>query len=516
MGTMSSVGSMQEAQDVQPVDRTTRILSFILLGHLALWTLLPSVLHPNLPLDSVEMYSWGQHWELGYHKHPPLPAWIASGVAHVAPGAAWPIYLAVQVCIVACLWAAWRLGREMVSQKLALLGVVLLECCYYYTFEALDLNNNTVLYPLWALAILTFYWAITRKHWGWWMATGALLGLAMLCKYSAAVLAVTMLAFGVLYPEARKWWRTPCPYLMLLAALLVFSPHLWWAIENDFPPLRYAMDRTEGSAVWFSRIAYPVEFGSGQLLALLPMILVMIPLTGWRWRKRNYESSERFDRSFLLAMVLGPFLLHLLVSFVLNVRLRSMYGSHLWTFAGLAIVFFLQLDTSARQWRKVWGWCAAVAAIMIAPLVVRSLAAPYVNQVLRIHFPGRELAAEVESLWRRQEQGPLPLVAGDGWLAGNVAFYSDSHPPVFEIRIRPDGELDRGRSSNICPWINGTQIAEHGGIVLWDARESDTMPPGYCLHLPSPDAVEVLQVRPQTRADVPPLRIGAAIYSKRR
>ncbi len=513
---MNSVGSMPEAREVQSMDRTTWILGLFLLGHLVLWTLLPSVLHPNLPLDSVEMYSWGQHWDLGYHKHPPLPAWIASGIAHVVPGAAWPIYLAVQVCIVTCFWAAWRLGREMVSPQLALLGAFLLECCYYYTFEAIDLNNNTVLYPFWALAILTFYWAITREHWGWWMATGVLVGLAMLCKYSAAVLAITMLAYGVLYPEARKWWRTPCPYLMVLAALLVFSPHLWWAIGNDFPPLRYAMNRTEGGGVWYGHVTYPLEFGSAQLLAVLPMLLVMVPLTGWRWRKRTCEPSERFNRDFLLAMVLGPFVFHLLVSFVLNIRLRSMYGSNLWTFAGLAMVFLLQLDTSSRQWRKAWGWCAAVAAIMVAPLALRSMAAPYVDQVLRIHFPGRELAAEVETLWRRQEKGPLPLIAGDGWLGGNVAFYSGSHPPVFEIAVEPDDDSQRKRPSDIYPGIDDAQLAEQGGIVLWDADKSDAMPAEYLDHFPPPSTVEVFEFRPHTRADVPPLRIGAAVYPKRR
>jgi len=136
--------------------------------------------------------------------------------------------------------------------------------------------------------------------------------------------------------------------------------------------------------------------------------------------------------------------------------------------------------------------------------------------VLRIHFPGRELAAEVETLWREREKGPLPLIAGDGWLGGNVAFYSGSHPPVFEIPVEPDDDFQRKRPSDIYPGIDDAQLAERGVIVLWDAGKGDAMPEEYLDHFPPPSTVEVLQFRPHTRADVPPLRIGAAVYPKRR
>src|SRR5579859_7538300 len=43
--------------------------------HLALWTLVPTLLCRNLPLDVLEGIAYGQHWQWGYWKHPPLP-WI--------------------------------------------------------------------------------------------------------------------------------------------------------------------------------------------------------------------------------------------------------------------------------------------------------------------------------------------------------------------------------------------------------------------------------------------------------
>ncbi len=489
-------------------DRNSRILVLFLLGHLAVWTALPLLLQPNLPLDTIEMYSWGQELELGYSKHPPLPAWIAYAVAILTGHAAWGVYLVVQMSVVVCFWAAWRLGREMLPARFAFLGAVLLECCYYYNYEALDLNNNTVLYPFWALAVLTLYWGITKDRLPYWIATGALLGLAMLSKYSAAVLAVNMLLFGLLHPDMRRLWRTPGPYLAVLAGLAVFSPHLWWAAEQGFPSIRYAMERTGGHGLWFGRIVFPLEFAGAQVLALLAPFIVLTPLAGWRPRLRARAPSEQFNRDFLLAMVLGPLLLHLIISAVLNVRLKSMYGSHLWTFAGLAMVFFWTIHESPQRWRKTWVGCGIAAAVMASVLAVKSLAGPSFGVVHRIHFPGRALAAEVESLWRIHDASPLPTVGGEGWLAGNAAYYGNWHPTVYAIDVWPESS----DAAEACAWMDDEQFVRQGGILLWDAADHPTMPPLLRRRFPRPAAVAVVQIRPHTYAGVEPLQIGAAVY----
>ena len=55
-----------------------------------------------------------------------------------------------------------------------------------------------------------------------WIGVGIFLGLGMLTKYSTAILACTLLGFGLVHPEARKSWRTAGPYVAILVSLLVF------------------------------------------------------------------------------------------------------------------------------------------------------------------------------------------------------------------------------------------------------------------------------------------------------
>ena len=48
------------------------------------WTALPALLYPNLPLDLIEALTYGREWQLGYDKLPPLPWWLVEIVYRLA------------------------------------------------------------------------------------------------------------------------------------------------------------------------------------------------------------------------------------------------------------------------------------------------------------------------------------------------------------------------------------------------------------------------------------------------
>src|SRR5690606_25389546 len=110
---------------MQNIDRYTRLFWLLVFVHLVVWMSICIFAQPNAPLDTVEQIFWGIHWQLGYHKHPPLPAWIAAGAVWLA-GEVWGAYLAGQIAVLTCIWAAWRLGREYLSPPLALAAAALL------------------------------------------------------------------------------------------------------------------------------------------------------------------------------------------------------------------------------------------------------------------------------------------------------------------------------------------------------------------------------------------------------
>jgi 4-amino-4-deoxy-L-arabinose transferase-like glycosyltransferase len=514
------VGSQQQTD----LRFSRQILWLFMLGHLVAWTSVAVLTQPNAPVDTVEMVYWGHQWEWGYHKHPPLPSWVCETLVVLGGGSVWMTYLAAQIAVVVCFWAAWRLALEMVPPRTALLAACLLECCYYYNFTSVELNNNVGMYPFWALAVLSLYAALKRDRYRDWVATGVWLGLGMLSKYSMALLVLTMLAFGLINRKARSAWSRPGPYLTLLVALLIFSPHAYWAISYRFPGVGWALESTQaGRQPAVRHLLYPLEFALAQLWALTPMIVVALPLTGYHWRLRRVPGARdglaghhpkvgpatRFDRDFLVALGLGPFLAHLALSPLVGVRLHSMYGSQLWTFAGLLMLFCLQTRDIRLVWRKVLIGCCTMGVVFLAAAVIRNVAGPYVRgKSSRVHFPGRALATQVDRLWNRRYDRPLPIVAGEWWLAANTALYGPSRPTVYGGRLGDSLDF----APRYSPWTSDEDLKRRGGVILWDSRRSgEGLPRELRQRFRHAEVLPPLTIPYQTGAKIPPARIGVAV-----
>ncbi len=479
-------------------------------GHLVVWTALRSLTQPNAPLDVVEMAYLGHEWQLGYPKHPPLAAWLTQAVLALTGDSLWAVYFTAQLAMVVCFWAAWRLGRTILAPGVALLAAALLECSIYYNFTTSELNNNVALYPFWALAVLSFYRALSTGAAKSWGATGACVGLGLLAKYSMAMLVLPMLAFMLLNRAARRYWSRPGPYLALFTALVLFAPHLDWAAQHHFPGIRSALDRTRSAAGLSSRLVNPLAFAADQLPALLPMLAVLLPLTGVRWRLRRLEPPERFTRDFLIAMGLGPFAAHLVLAGALDLRLRSMYGSELWTFTGVLLLFVLRLSREPARWRRTAIGCAVVAVAMVPAAAGYDVLWPYIRgEPMRIHFPGRDLAGRIDSVWRERYRRPLRLVAGEWWLAGNVALYSHPRPRVYGGGLNPDTPEP---SPGDNPWTDDRTLNREGGIILWNAdRHGQELVDRLCDRFPGLEVLEPVTLRWKTGAALPPVRVSVGL-----
>ena len=490
-------------------ERAARYFWLLVTAHVVVWTLARLLAEPNAPLDLVEMAYLGHEWQLGYPNHPPLAAWVTEATVVLGGGSLWAVYLASQLAMVTCLWAAWRLGRELLSPGAALLGAAVLECCLYYHFTTSHVNNNVALYPFWALAVLFFHRALTASAPRDWLATGACVGIGFLAKYSMAVLVVAMVAFMLVVPAARRHWRRPGPYLALGVALVIVAPHLYWAAREHFPAVQWAIERTRDPDQR-PRAINVLAFARDQLPAVLPIVAVLLPLTGLRWRLRRLDPVERFSRAFLVAMALGPFAIQVVLALALDLRLRSMYGSQLWTFTGVLILFSLALRPETVRWRTAATGCGLLAVGMVAAAIVYDQAWPYVNgQPMSVHFPGRETAARVHAVWRERFDQPLLVVGGEWMLAANAALYSRPRLQVYSggpYARHPDP------SPRDNPWTSDEALKRTGGILLWSAdRQEPSIAARLCRRFPTLELLDPVALRWETGAAIAPLRVAMAV-----
>jgi dolichyl-phosphate-mannose-protein mannosyltransferase len=483
--------------------------------HLVLWTIIPLWIQPNPPLDTVEVVAWGHEWQLGYQKHPPLVAWLAEG-ARLIGGASslWPIYLLGQLCVVTAFWAIWRLGLEVAGPWPALAAVLVLEATGRYTWMTFEFNHSLVDLPFFALSALFLYRALSNGRRRWWLATGAAFGVGVMAKYTILLLGVAVTLFVLSNREARRRAAGPGPYLALGTAALIVLPHAMWLVATGFPTLSYVAERGRSHAGLAGHIVNPLDFLGRQLLMLEFLFIALLPLVAWPPRIRSLDPRQRFTRQFLLAIGLGPGLVLVLVSVVTGMQLRAAWGMPLWSALGVLVLFCLDTKPGPVMLRRAVIGCALFGVINVGLALAEGVAGPYVKaKGFRTHFPGRLLAARVAEAWDRRFAVPLPLVAGERWLADNVAFFAPSRPSVLTDGGLGSATLDE----TACPWTSIADFKKRGGVLVWSVdREGAALPAELKAHFPNAEALPTLSLPWQTGAHVKPVRIGVALVAPAR
>ncbi len=483
-------------------DATRRIFWMFVGCHVVLWTAVQALTAPNRPLDMVHSLYWGHSWQWGYHRHPPLPSWIAESVFQLSAGAVWPIYLVAPLAVATSFWAVWTLAKEFLKPWPALCASTLLETCAYYNYTTADLNHTIIVQPFWALSALCLYRALTRKTLRYWAATGVALGVGMLAKYDIAILAICMLLLPVINRQARAALFSRGPYLTLFISLLIFAPHVAWMVESRFTTIQWAVERGENTRSALGHVVNPIEFTLSQILALLPMLAIAFPL--WRRGRAREPRPARHDelqRDFLMLVCFGPFLLDLTISITTGVQLQSMWGAPLWNFSGLCLVIYAPVAAHA-VYRRVILHCAITGVIVVLILVANNVALPYVrHKPSRVHFPGDQLAEFVKRHWQKHAEEPLSVVAGPWWPAANAGLCLDDRVQIYDF-LYPEES----------PWASDATLRKRGGIVVWEI-DADGAKCVQQVRFRFPDA-EILpsfELRWQTGADIPPARFGLAI-----
>lgn len=525
--------SEQLARDEQT---TARWFWCFALAHVVIWTLAASLSQPNPTLDMMEMLSWGSHLDWGYYKHPPMPAWIARGSNELFGDVSWPMYLAGQLLTITSIWAAWRMAREVLKPWPALAAAMILEASYYYNFTTTDLNHTITCRPFWSLAVVTMYFALTRHSLGYWLMLGVWLGLGMLSKYYIAVLVVAMLGFAVLHPRTRPLLKTAGPYLTTAVALLIFGPHVRWMFDTDFITIRYIFDRTNESDGWIDHLKHPVQFVVEQLPAVLPMMLLAVPLTGWSWWRRSAKLDQpsqavdamtirqsplrddltteqlQFAKHYLLAVVVGPIALYVLLSAITGAGIRSMWGAPLLTFAAAMWIAIVGSIASRQACQRVIHSAIIVGCLMLAASVGRNVLSPTIlGRASRVHFPGQSLSKIVRDEYRLRVGSEPEIIAGTWWIAGNIAHFDDERREVY-------GDLD----PILSPWGSDEELTTRGGVIVWDdvelkkAHKTKLKRPFPKLaeiqeRFPTAIVLDPLKVECQTWGDVPPISIRVVL-----
>lgn len=435
-------------------------LAIVLGAHLVIWTLLPLLTSANLELDLVEDLALGKEWQLGYWKHPPLPWWLAD-LAYRITGHIGVVYVLGPLAIVACFAGVYLLSRDIVGPVQALIATLSLAGIHFYNYSAVKFAHDQMQLPFWALTGLFLYRAIVHGRMLNWALAGAMMALCFWSKYAAFALAVSIALFMLIDPVARRSFRTPGPYLMVAAFLVVIAPNAWWLVDSGFLPMRYVTDRAKTAARWYQFITYPGLWLSSQLFFICPT-LILLGFTLFPRRPSTdgmQPQTDAFTRRYVTMLGLGPFAVVAIIATATGRAPVALWGYPLWLFLPLAaLVWFGPVNDPQRK--QIFA-AVFIFLFLLAPAIWIGawVAEPYARiRAKATQFPGQALANRMTEIWREKTGMPLAYVAGTEFAANNVAVYSPDRPHVI-VHGRPA----------ISPWIDMNDVKKHGAIVIWEA-----------------------------------------------
>jgi len=232
--------------------------------------------------DELYFRMLGEQPALGYFDTPPLTPMIAKlsialfGDNVVALRVAPALIVAVTVVLVAL--SCRELGGSRGAQVLTAVGIA---CSSMTLISGHMLLTLTPDLALWAAAILFLLKAI-RVDPRWWLAVGAVVGVATYNRQLIAMLVISV-GVGILVVGPRSVLRLRWLWLGGLLGLVLALPNLYYQLTHDWPQLQMAtaLDVDEGGD---NRIMFgPLQFG------LLGPPLAVIAIVGlvWLWRRRD-------------------------------------------------------------------------------------------------------------------------------------------------------------------------------------------------------------------------------------
>src|SRR5882757_8670573 len=255
------------------------VIGFAIL-HAMLWTLILIQLKAaqDIHFDVAEAFAWGQKFQLGYGKHPPLSGWVAGLWFRVFPVADWATY-ALAMAVLGCgLVICWLIALRVVDRRRAFFTVMMLALYPIFNFKGFKYNPDLlqlVTLPLLVLAYLNAFEKRSVRAGLWLGLAGAL---ALMTKYWVLTMIGAVGLAALLHPDRLLFLRSPAPWVAIVTLAFAMLPHLWWLREVDFVPLTYAGDVYGLSDRALSNQLVLGYIGHNFALLALPVVLALLAL----------------------------------------------------------------------------------------------------------------------------------------------------------------------------------------------------------------------------------------------
>jgi 4-amino-4-deoxy-L-arabinose transferase-like glycosyltransferase len=458
--------------DTLPFD--WRTLRAITLGFLAIKVVLLVAVQPFM--DETYYWMWGQHPGLSYFDHPPMVAWLDALSAAVFGWSRLALRVPVVVTFLGDLWILYlfarRLGGADWRGAFWLTALIFVATPVFMVLTTVTLPDHVLI--LFSLAALYCFHRFldgadaASPRWRWLYLGAVAVGLALLSKYYAVLLAGGLLLAVLVLPRYRWLLRTPHFYAAVALALVLQAPVVVWNVQHDFASFGFIFGGRRP-------LASPLSFTGmiGYLLGIPAMLspLLLIPLA--RYLFAPAKGPEAIGRFVFWTSTVAFFVASIFTNILVHWNLIAYIAVLPFLFAYLRsrLVLMLHLVYCAI--------CTGLVAVNYAVVPVVALIG-YSDQTSAWSYGWDEVAAEIARI--RSSQNVDFIAATDYGIAGQLGFILKDRD-VTSLAPRRDAFDD---------WFDASAHAGQNALILADRWRS--LPDSTARHFDSVEEVGSLRI----------------------
>ncbi|MEY2485072.1 MAG: hypothetical protein QOH39_720 [Verrucomicrobiota bacterium] len=338
------------------------------------------------------------------------------------------------------------LARRLSSATAALWVVIALNVTPIFCIGAFVMTIDPLSIFFWTAAMATFWLALesSPRISLYWPATGLLIGLGFLCKYTNALEIVSVLLVLALAPRFHGEFKRPGLYLLLALFGICTIPPIVWNAQHAWVTLGHLQSRGSLDQSVGLHPLEPIKFVAEHFLIYSPVLFLgLFWAAVASWRRIRHQFKVLFLFWFGLPVFAFYFLLSLNKVAAPNWDALAFIG-----FALLAVNFWRD-RVEEKQWLKRAAAAGLVLGLLMSVLALDSDLLRSAGIRLWRRDPSDRMrgwragSAAVEKLrgeWETKLGQKLFLIADDRSRASEISFYlrekrpeGPGHPPVYLV-----------------------------------------------------------------------------------
>ena len=428
------------------VSRATRgatgpwlVITFALV-HGLIWTqiLIDLKAAEDVHMDVAEAFAWGQKFQWGYGKHPPLAGWIAGLWFDVFPVQNWATYALAMTVLGIGLILCWFIAIRVVDRRRAFFVVVMLALYPIFNFKGFKYNPDLLQLVTLPLVVLAYLNAFQKRTW----LSGVLLGLAgasaLMTKYWVLTMIGAIGLAALIHPARWRFLASPAPWIAIATLVVVMIPHLIWLKDVDFVPLTYAGDVYALSSRAQSAQLVLGYIGHNVALLLLPVVLAALALA-WPPRWIAHAFSRGPNSGVNLSQARNIWWIQAIVAvgppiggLIFTIYMKTDWGISLFFLVPLALVAIPAIRIPAGALFRITAiWLVLSLATLAAAPRIAILDLEKNSKSGSSYGDRSQLAHELTDVWHQKFGSRWAVVAGTTEVGEPMTFYSSDHPAPF-------------------------------------------------------------------------------------